>query len=105
MGSTWGRTPGNGPDLCNEPGNTSVARESVPMSDEFIPFWRLLVSAEEQLQWGLEPETMEVTARALACRHPGSALAERLMARAASVRAMGTRMPSHGARTAAAPAA
>ncbi|MCJ2067685.1 hypothetical protein MKK75_02510 [Methylobacterium sp. J-030] len=74
------------------------------MSDEVIPFWRLLTAAEEQLQWGLEPETMEDTARALACRHPGSALAERLMARAASVRAVGTRMPSHGARTASAAA-
>jgi hypothetical protein len=75
------------------------------MSDEFIPFWRLLVSAEEQLQWGIEPETMEDTARALACRHPGSALAERLMARAAYVRTMGARMPSHRVRTASAPAA
>ncbi|MCJ2088101.1 hypothetical protein MKK88_19245 [Methylobacterium sp. E-005] len=72
------------------------------MSDEFIPFWRLLVSAEEQLQWGLEPETMEDMAHALACRHPGSALAERLMARAAYVRATGAGMPSHGARTASA---
>jgi hypothetical protein len=69
------------------------------MSDEFIPFWRLLVSAEEQLQWGVEPETMEDTAHALACRHPGSALAERLMARAVYVRAVGARMPHHGERT------
>jgi|GEM_PF-2807303 len=68
------------------------------MSDEFIPFWRLLVSAEDQLQWGIEPEAMEDSARALACRHPGSALAERLMARAASVRATGARMPSHAPR-------
>ncbi len=73
------------------------------MSDEFIPFWRLLVSAEEQLQWGIEPEPMEDTARALACRHPGSALAERLMARAAYVRVMGARMPRHGTRTVSAP--
>jgi hypothetical protein len=69
------------------------------MSDEFIPFWRLLVSAEEQLQWGVEPEAMEDTAHALACRHPGSALADRLMARAAYVRAMGARMPRHKERT------
>ncbi|MGH1571219.1 hypothetical protein ACRAWG_11670 [Methylobacterium sp. P31] len=65
------------------------------MSDESIPFWRLLVSAEEQLQWGLNPETMEDMARALASRHPGSALAECLMARAAYVRAMSSRMPGH----------
>ena len=73
------------------------------MSNEFIPFWRLLVSAEDQLHWGSEPETMEDTARALAGRHPGSLLAERLMARAASVRAMGARMPNHAPRTASAP--
>ena len=60
------------------------------MSDEFIPFWRLLVSAEEQMQWGEEPETMEEAARTLASRHPGSALAERLMARAAYIRMMQT---------------
>lgn len=70
------------------------------MSDEFIPFWRVLVSAEDQLQWGIEPETMEDAARALACRHPGSALAERLMARAAYVRAMGARMPIHATESA-----
>ncbi|MBE7197033.1 MAG: hypothetical protein INR70_04420 [Parafilimonas terrae] len=75
------------------------------MSDEFIPFWRLLLSAEEQLQWGLEPGTMEDMARTLASRHPGSALAERLMARAAAMRATGARMPSHGARPLSAPAA
>lgn len=65
------------------------------MSDEFIPFWRLLVSAEEQLQWGIEPESMEDAARLLASRHPGSAVAERLMARAAYVRTISSRMPSH----------
>ena len=45
-----------------------------------------------------EPEAMEDTARALAGRHPGSALAERLMARAAHVRATGARLPSHAPR-------
>lgn len=64
------------------------------MSDEFIPFWRLLVSAEEQMQWGEVPETMEQTARSLASRHPGSSLADRLMARAAYIRMVHTRIPS-----------
>ncbi|MCJ2138451.1 hypothetical protein [Methylobacterium sp. E-066] len=63
------------------------------MSDEFIPFWRLLVSAEEQMQWGEEPETMEEAARELASRQPGSSLAERLMARAAYIRMMHNRVP------------
>jgi hypothetical protein len=58
------------------------------MSDEFIPFWTLLATAEDQLQWGTEPDTMEATARALAKRRPGSIVAESLTERADYLRMM-----------------
>lgn len=58
------------------------------MSDDFIPFWTLLATAEDQLQWGTEPDTMEATARSLARRRPASVVAESLMDRAAYLRAM-----------------
>ncbi|SDA25037.1 hypothetical protein SAMN02799622_03539 [Methylobacterium sp. UNC378MF] len=58
------------------------------MSDEFTPFWTLLAVAENQLQWGTEPDTMEAAARALAKRRPGSIVAESLTERADYLRMM-----------------
>lgn len=58
------------------------------MSDQFIPFWTLLANAENQLQWGTEPDTMEAAAHALAKRRPGSVLADSLIERADYIRMM-----------------
>lgn len=58
------------------------------MSHEFTPFWTLLAAAENQLQWGTEPDTMEAAAHALAKRRPGSIVAESLIERAHYLRMM-----------------
>lgn len=58
------------------------------MSDEFMPFWTLLSAAEDQLQWGTDPDNMEAIGRALAKRRPASVVAESLMERADYLRAL-----------------
>jgi hypothetical protein len=57
------------------------------MSDEPMPLWQILVSAQDQLHWGSEPEALEDTARVLIGVQPGSAVAERLLGRARYLRA------------------
>lgn len=65
------------------------------MSDEFIPFWRLLVAAEEQLDWGTDPVVLENAARALLKVQPDCVVAAQLMARSASLRVVQSLLPRH----------
>lgn len=74
------------------------------MSDALVPFRAILASAEEQLQWGVEPEELEDAARAVSSRLPGSLVADQLMGRAAYLRTALSRFPSHGPAAASRPA-
>ena len=65
------------------------------MSDNFIPFWRLLVVAEEQLDWGTDPDVLENAAHALFRVQPNSIVASQLMVRSASLRVVQSRLPRH----------
>lgn len=65
------------------------------MSDDFTPFWRLLVAAEEQLDWGTDPLVLENAAHALLRIQPNSIVATQLMVRSASLRVIQSRLPSH----------
>lgn len=73
------------------------------MLDDFVPFRGLLAIAQDQLEWGTEPDTMEAAARAVAARRPASVVADSLMERAAYLRTMRGRVPNHGISAANAP--
>lgn len=65
------------------------------MSHDTVPFRAILACAEEQLQWGVEPEALEDAARAVSRRLPGSLVADQLMGRAAELRTALARLPRH----------
>ena len=66
------------------------------MSEDFIPFWRLVVSAEHMLQSTADPDEMEDMARALIRKQPSSALADRLLDHAAYLRTISPHMRGSG---------
>ncbi|MBX9933339.1 MAG: hypothetical protein K2Y56_17685 [Methylobacterium sp.] len=65
------------------------------MSADSIPFWRLLVVAEEQLDWGTDPDVLEKAAQALFRVEPDSIVAAQLLARSANLRVVQRRLPQH----------
>lgn len=65
------------------------------MSDDIVPFRTILASAEDRLQWSVEPAELEDAARAVLSRLPGSLVADQLMGRAADLRTALSRFPSH----------
>ena len=62
------------------------------MSGEFIPFWKLVLAAEQELQSADDPIKLEDLAHALIRRQPGSAIADRLLEQAAYLRATGSQV-------------
>jgi len=65
------------------------------MSDELIPFSLLLVLAEEQLDWGTDPDVLENSAYTLSRLQPNSIVAAQLMIRSAKLRVVQSLLPSH----------
>lgn len=65
------------------------------MSNDFTPFWRLLVAGEEQLDWGTDPVVLENAAHALLRIQPNCIVAAQLIARSASLRIIQSRLPRH----------
>ncbi len=56
------------------------------MSDDFIQFRYILSQADEQLQWGTDPERVEVVAAELRRSSPSSVLVNLLKRKAARLR-------------------
>ncbi len=56
------------------------------MSDDFIQFRHILSQADEQLQWGTDPERVEAAAEALRRSSPSSVLVHQLKHKAARLR-------------------
>ena len=66
------------------------------MSGEFIPFWKLVLAAEQELQSADDPIKLEDLAHALIRRQPGSAIGDRLLEQAAYLRDTASRLQSAG---------